>query len=868
MATDATCTMAFLGPPPSSATALAALAEPLRCWFSRRFGEPTPIQRLAWSALAGGNHLLVGAPTGSGKTLAALLPILNQLLMTSGPTRLAAAVRCLYVTPLKSLGNDVRNNLQDHLQTLEPFLGEAPPVRVGLRTGDSSPASRARLRNDPPEVLVTTPESLAVLLSQPFGPDLFRSLRWVVVDEVHAFAETKRGADLSLSLERLNALAGDNLRRVGLSATCAPLGTAARFLVGLGRPCAVALVAEDSPLQLSIEPLFPGSADFSRRGFLERLLDRLEPELGLNRTTLIFTTVRSLAERLVWGLRRRYPAWGEQVGVHHSALAKSRRREVEHRLKAGTLRAVVSSTSLELGIDIGTVDGVVLVHPPGGVVRLLQRVGRAGHGPGRCRRGLVLTSTLAELLEAVVTTSCGQVAQVEPLRIPAHPLDVLCQQLLGMAAGQRWTAEAAFALVRQAYPYHNLSRADFDACLDYLSGRPRGDGSWLPARLRWEGAAFTIADERTARILRRNLGTIITEETRAVRNWERTEPAAPARAPAGPSEVGQIDTSFAERLQVGDRFLLDGRCLEFRARDGSDLLVEEVVGRPLVPRWGGEGWPLSPELARRLYTLRIRAGEALRDGPTALGRLLGREYGLPARLIPPLMAYFQRQEGVSEIPDETTCLVETVADEGGVAAYVHTPLNRAGNDALARVAVLRLARCRGWAVTSTVADLGLVLFRSVPSELTPPDWRTLLAADCFETDLEQALGNSETLRERFRRVALTGLMLLRNPLGRQRKVGGADWAERRLFEKVRREDPDFVLLRQAMGEVRAESCDAEAAGSFLRAMPRRNIRCRRLSQVSPFAESWTQATPGPVEIPETQDEALLRLHAELVRGER
>jgi ATP-dependent Lhr-like helicase len=245
---------------------------------------------------------------------------------------------------------------------------------------------------------------------------------------------------------------------------------------------------------------------------------------------------------------------------------------------------------------------------------------------------------------------------------------------------------------------------------------------------------------------------------------------------------------------------------------------------------------------------------------------LGRDYGQPARVVAPLVAYFQRQDGVSEIPDETICLVETVADDGGVGAYVHTPLNRAGNDAVARVVVLRLARGRGWALTSTVADLGFALFWSVPAELTPPEWRTLLTSEGFEADLEGALANSDTLRERFRRVALTGLMLLRNPLGRRRKVGGPDWAERRLFEKVRREDPEFVLLRQALREVRAETCDAGAAETFLRALPRRNFHCRRLAQVSPFAESWTQAAPGPTEITETPDEALLRLHADLVGG--
>jgi ATP-dependent Lhr-like helicase len=860
------------GPPCGPDTALAALSEPARRWFRLHFGDPTPAQRLAWPLLHAGANLLLCAPTGGGKTLAAFLPILGRLL--EAPP--CPSVRCLYVTPLKALGNDARKNLRLTLRGLRPFLANGgPSVRVGLRTGDTPARLRRDLWRRPPDILLTTPETLALLLSRPAAGGLFAGLRWVIVDEVHALAPNKRGADLTVSLERLAGLAAREVQRIGLSATCARPAETAGFLVGVGRPCTIARAADNAPLDLAVEPLPPSAGSF-----MTKLVERLAPELEGNRTTLIFTNVRSLAERLAWALRRRFPGWAEQVAVHHSSLAAARRRQVERRLKQGRLRVVVSSTSLELGIDVGSVDGVVLVHPPGGVVRLLQRIGRGGHGPGRPRRGLVLTSTPAELLEAAVTGAAGRSGQVEANSGPTFPLDVLCQQLLGMAAQGTCSVGAAFALVRRAYPFRDLPRTDLAACLDYLSGR-RGDGqAWLPARLRWDGDGFTIQDERTARVLRRNLGTILADEPRPVRllgpKFKVQSPKSQGQESVsggqaldsglwtldfGLSEVGQVDETFADRLLPGDRFLLDGRCLEFRGTDGPALLVEEVVGRPAAPRWGGDGWPLSAELAQRLYLLRVRAAEALRDGPAALAELLRRDYHLEGPAAAALVEHFHRQECLSEIPDAGTCLVEVVAGDAGDAYYLHTPLNRAGNDALARVAVLRLARQRGREVRSLVADLGCALFPRGGVALTPEEWRRLLAADAFEADLTAAVAGSDTLRERFRRVALAGLMLLRNPLGGRRRVGGGAWAERRLFERVRSAEPDFVLLRQAVREVREECCDGPAALAFLRELPRWPVRVRRLARVSPFAEGWTQADTGPQEVVETQAEALQRLHA-------
>lgn len=851
MATDAAPEHRFISVPPAAATALAALPEPARLWFTRRFGLPTPVQRLAWPALAQGSYLLLAAPTGSGKTLAAFLPHLAELLAAPAP-----GLSCVYVAPLKALVADARRNLRRARNDLcEFYPGFAGILRIAARTGDTSPAARRRLRLQPPQVLLTTPESLAVLLAQATAVELFRHVRQVVVDEVHALADSKRGADLALSLERLDDLAEQPVQRIGLSATCTPLTVAASFLAGSGRTCTIAAAPEHLPLELTVthlqETATPGATG---PRFVRRLVEHLEPTLLANRTTLVFTNTRALAERLVWALKRHYPHWTGQIGIHHSAVARQRRRRVEKRLKQGRLRVVVSSTSLELGVDVGFVDGVVLVHPPGGVVRLLQRVGRAGHAPGRPRRGLVLAATPAELLETVATAAAGRSTQFEPLRVPEHPLDVLCQQVLGLAAQRPWAPDDAFALVRRAFPYRNLSRRDFDDCLDYLSGWTQDGVQRVPPRLAWHDGHFMLADRRTARVLLRNIGTIVAEETRPV----CTPGTEDERVP-----VGQVEEAFADRLRPGDRFLLDGRCLEFQRAEQQALLVHEVMGRPAVPRWQGNGWPLSAELAQRIYLLRTRAAEALRDGPDALAALWRLDYGLADDACSALVDFFQRQECVSEVPTPTTCLVEQVPTDDGCDHYVHTPLNRAGNDALARVAVHRLARQRGRTVLSLVADLGFLLVVPGPT-LTPDGLRDLLALPGFDADLEAELADSLTLRERFRCTALTGLMLLRNPLGRRRRVGGRDWAERQLFERVRELDPDFVLLRQARRDVFSEALDLAAAQQYAALLPRRDIRCRRLAAVSPFAEHWSNAQPGPLATVDGPSDALLRLHGELM----
>jgi ATP-dependent helicase Lhr and Lhr-like helicase len=826
MASDA---IHFLTAPPSREVAEQGLTPKVRAWFAATFGTPTLAQRHAWNTIFRRQSLLLSSPTGTGKTLAAFVPILNELL-----NQPSTGLQCLYVAPLKALGRDVRVNLRHAWRSLRERGGfDDVDLRIGLRTGDTSWRVRQRQLSDPPAIFLTTPESLAQMLANAAATDLFRNLRWVVIDEIHALVDNKRGADLAVSLERLESLvpvadaSGSSIQRIGLSATCAPLSVVAEFLVGADRPCTVAAVVDATEKRFVIEPLFE-SLEYSP-GWIGKLLDRLEPEFAADRTTLVFTDTRNLAERLTWALRRRYPDRHDDIAVHHSAISAARRRSVERRLKQGQLWVVVSSTSLELGIDIGSVDHVVFVHPPGGVVRLLQRVGRSGHRPDQPRRGLLLTASASELLEAAVTTSCGRDGLIEPVRLLESPLDVLCQQLVGMAMTSLWSPTAAYELIRRAAPFRKLTRDDFQDCLDYLSGKRRDGAAWLPARLHWEGNCFTIADDRTAKLMRRNLGTILTEESCRIQ----------LRAPTDEDEtrtqtLGEVDQVYAEQLQPGDRFVLDGRCLELKKHETSALLVDEVFGRPLVPRWLGTGVPMSGELARRIFHFRMQAAETLRESDDVFRDWLADDFHLNNAAISALSRLFHEQELVSETSTLSALSIECVSMQACQEHYVHTPLSRSANETIARVLVHRWQRSKARTAMALAGDLGFYLLVHSAEPIDADVWRATFASDRFADDFYEHLNASDLLAQHFARVAQTGLMVLKKPQGRKRKVGGKDWSERRLYERIQSSAPDFVLLRQARQEAVSTTCDLAAACLFVEQLASVPIRIRHLSEPSPL----------------------------------
>jgi ATP-dependent Lhr-like helicase len=842
---------------------MEVLGGPVRDWFEATFpGGPTPAQRLAWPAIAAGEHLLLVSPTGTGKTLAAFLAILDGLYGDHAAGTLAPGLRCVYVSPLRSLGYDVERNLSEPIEAIRQRLGLAEsPVRIGVRTGDTSAYQRRKLRDQPPHLLITTPESLSLLLSQSAWHEHWRGIRHLVVDEVHALVPTKRGADLAVSLERLTAQAGRDPCRLGLSATCRPAEPVARFLVGPSRICRVieAPVPDGTPaLDLRVESLVKSDEGPHRSLTYRRLLRRLGQAIGRNRTTVVFANTRAFTEKITHDLRRTIDGGVEAIAAHHSALDAQRRREVESALKAGALKAVVTSTSLELGVDIGTADLTVQVGLPGGVSRCLQRVGRSGHQVGVASRGVLLAATAAELAGAVVTAEAARAGRVEPLRPIAAPLDVVCQQLIGMACGGEWASDDAYSLFRKTEPMAHLSRTDFDACLAFLAGdlasppgafepEPGASPRWTAPRIWRRNGWFGIRSRRVIRWFWNNVGTINSEES--------------VRVLADGVEVGTLEGAYAERLQAGDRFVLDGRALEFRQLEATIVHARAADGEPNLPRWSSDRQTLSAELALDLANFRDEAAQRLVDGPHALRAWLVETHDLDPDAAEVLVRLFEAQEQISMIPPRDALLIEESPQEDGYAYTFHAPLSRSSCEALGRATAARLGRRFGRDLALVVADLGWSIRLPGGGRLRADEAASLLDPGNFADDVLEGLDRGELPSRRFRHVAATALMVLRNPDGGRRRVGGLLWVSSRLYPLVKAACPDHPLLRETRREVLDVLLDTPGALAWLALRPA--VRFRALDALSPFAAAWID--PGSAEAVhfESPAEALRRLHARL-----
>ncbi|MHB1556328.1 MAG: DEAD/DEAH box helicase [Isosphaeraceae bacterium] len=902
------------------------LSEPVRAWFESVFPEgPTPGQELAWPPIAAGENLLLVAPTGTGKTLAAFLAVLDRLFREREAGTLAPGLRCVYVSPLRSLNYDIERNLATPLDGIARRLElERSPIRVGVRTGDTSAYERRKLRDDPPHVLITTPESLALLLSQAAWQPHWKGVEHLIVDEVHALAPTKRGADLAVSLERLAAQAERDPRRIGLSATTRAEPAVVRFLAGASRDCRVIVAPPPPgtpPPRFDVESLIrPGEAPHRGLSY-RRLLRRLRALIDSQRTTVVFANTRALAEKVTHDLRsgrsgvrspmaeapadplpspgspggspsrarsltmRRLrdgeapaepaprPGSPSQEGddsaaddlviaAHHSALDVQRRRAIESGLRSGELRAVVTSTSLELGVDIGTADLAVQIGLPGGVSRCVQRVGRSGHRRGAAARGILLAATPAELVGAAVTARAAREGRLEPLRVPSTALDVVCQQLVGMACAGEQSVATAFDLIRRAGPMAELSREDFDACLAFLAGElgapagayesePGAEPRWTSPRIWRRNGWFGLRSGRVSRWFRLNVGTILSEES--------------VRVVADGRAVGTLEAAYAERLAPGDRFVLDGRSLEVRRLEGSVVHARVSGGEPSLPRWTSDRQSLSSELAAELAGLRAEAARRLdQQGAAALAGWLAGEFALDRRDADVIVELVEAQERYSEVPSASGLLVEeSPAPEGtGLAYAFHAPLHRSACEAIARATGARLGRRFGRNLTLAVADLGWSIRLPEGDRLSIDEIAPLVDPDRLDEDVLEGLDRGELPARRFRSVAATALMVLRNPEpGRRVRVGGMNWVSSRLYPLVQAACPDHPLLRQTRREVLEDFLDVPAAARWLASRP--SIRFRGLPGISPFAAAWIEpGTPEAIQF-ESPGDALRRLHARL-----
>jgi len=872
---------------------------PVSEWFRARHGTPTPAQAAAWPLVATGHHVLVVSPTGTGKTLATFLGVLHRLALEHRAGTLSEGIQAVYLSPLRALGYDLAKNLDGPLREI---YGEKPPIRVGLRSGDTGETERRRQFDHPPHVLLTTPESLCLLLSQEKWQPPLAGVRWIIVDEIHALAGNKRGAHLALSLERLAALVAASggpaggPQRIGLSATVAPLAEMAHYLAGAGRPCEIVDVATTKRIELGVHTPLRGEP-YPPAGFTGvRLIRDLADLIGRHRTTLVFTNTRSGAEATTYWLRETRPDLAPFVECHHASLDRDLRLEVEDRLKRGELRAVVCSTSLELGIDIGCIDLVVMLATPKGVSRALQRAGRSGHGIRETSRGILMATNIGDLVECCATILLARAGHLDAVRIPEAPLDVLAQHLMGLGCVRVWRRDDAFALVRRAWPYRDLDRGDFDRVLDYLAGGGaslRAQYTELFGKIHLDDDTFEARAGNPRRDFLQNIGTIPDEGM--------------VRVLLGNTLLGSVDEGFLRRLRIGDVFTLGGRPVRLERVGGMECWVARADGAvPTVPRWGSNKFPLANRVAREIRRFRREIRERLeaRIAPARLIPWIAGRLDCGTRNAAIIHRVHAAQHGVSEIPTDEFLLVEELVGEAapvipgesppgrrvrgtpparcgpaptespapvGQLAFVavdlpaknsprkpdpsgtpspsaatgavprhyffHALVGRAANDALSRVVGLRLGRLRGCDAVANADDYGFVITVADPHRIVPEDFPALLSPDGFEADFLASLEGSDLLKYHFRAAAQTGLMVYRNYFGEQKSVRKIQWSAEVIFNVLAKHEPDHVLMREARRDAGHTFLDAPRALAYLGDLRahQRPVRLRPVAVVPPLS---------------------------------
>ncbi|HEY0797933.1 MAG TPA: DEAD/DEAH box helicase, partial [Candidatus Baltobacteraceae bacterium] len=653
-----------------------------------------------------------------------------------------------------------------------------------MRTGDTPQEERRLMMTRPPHILMTTPESLALMLAMESYRKHLSSIETVIVDEIHALAANKRGSYLALCLEALELITKAPPLRVGLSATVAPLEEVARFLVGTGRDCAIVDKRGLRAIRLGITAPFTGAmAPMST-------IAKAAVELGRDvRTQLVFTNVRSQAERLAHEMASLEAQEGENVeligedakarprsdskiGIHHSALERSVRHRVEARLRDGSLHTVVCSSSLELGVDIGHIDRVCIFGGARGVTATLQRVGRAGHRPDAVADGVVIAQDRDDILEAAATRRCIHDGMIEESVMPSAPLDVLAQWLVLMVCPERTLAlDDALAIGRRAAPYADLREDDLRSCVAYLSGGGVGPDEAHVRRLGFDGVSLHGLGREVSAAFFENVGTIPDESGILVS--------------AHGAKIGKVEEDFVSSLRLGDVFLLSGTAYKVREIRGSGIAVEHVNARPNVPQWSSHIKGVPVVLGREIAALRFGIGERLeRGGPQAAFAWLSQRYGLEGTEAAHAVRYIAQQQAVSLVAAPREAFIEIYRMDRNQTAIVHTCAGRRANETIARIVAARLLREHKLDSHLTTDDNGFLV--SLPAGRTLPDalWASLLHTRNFERDLHSGLRASHLLRRHFRYVANTGLLVLRRAAGRQLRRSALRWNSERIFDRL------------------------------------------------------------------------------------
>jgi ATP-dependent helicase Lhr and Lhr-like helicase len=828
-------------------------------WFSQTLGEPTPAQRLGWEAIRAGRHTLVAAPTGSGKTLAAFLTAIDDLVREGASAPLPDEVRVLYVSPLKALSADIHKNLAEPRRGIRQ-LGEAQGIEAAritaaVRTGDTTQTERAAILKRPPHILVTTPESLYLLLTAERSRDLLRTVRTVIIDEIHAVIGTRRGAHLALSLERLQELAERPLQRIGLSATQRPVETVARFLVGADAAraeCAIVDEGHRRTIDLELEiPRSPLSAVMAHEVW-EEYYDRLAELIGSHRTTLVFVNTRRMAERVARHLSERLGE--EQVTAHHGSLSKETRIDAEHRLKTGTLKALVATASLELGIDIGHVDLVCQIGSPNRIATLLQRVGRSGHTISGTPKGRLLPVSRDDLVECAALLRSVRRGELDAVVIQDAPLDVLAQQITAEVACRPCAEDDLFNLVRRAWSYRALERSQFDAVVTMLA-----EGF---ATRRGRRAALVHRDE-VHRVLHARRGSRMV----AITSGGAIPEVADYRVVAEPEEtfVGTLNEDFAIESLAGDIFQLGNTSYRILRVEAGRVRVEDAKGQPpTIPFWLGEAPARTDELSAAVSRLRADL-EALLPEVTsssvaqAIERLEAR-YHLPRPAAQQLVEYLAGAKAVfGKLPTLEVLVFERFFDEsGGMQLIIHAPFGARINRAFGLSLRKKFCRTFNFELQAAATEDAIVLSLGETHSFELDSVARFLNSRTVEDTLIQAMLDSPMFTARWRWNASISLAIRRSSGGKRTPPNIQRMAAEDLLAVVfpdqiacaenlsgPREIPDHPLVKQTLADCLHEAMDVEGLKRLLGRLESGEIQviAKDLPTPSPLAAEILSARP-------------------------
>ncbi|MCE5338573.1 MAG: ATP-dependent helicase [Methanomicrobiaceae archaeon] len=825
------------------------LDENVREWCIRQLkGRFTPPQRMAVPLIHEGKNVLICSPTGSGKTLAAFLAIINDLAVRARTEGLEDSIYCLYVSPLKSLANDIHKNLSLPLEGVEEIARERgvrhTPIRHAIRHGDTSRAEKAKMARKPPHILNITPETLGILLNSPMFRENLRTVRWVVVDEIHSLACSKRGVHLSVSLERLEDLvkeAGGGFVRIGCSATIEPLDEVGRFLVGAGRE--VSIVDTRFAREFDLELLCPvpdliatPPEDLSRH--LYSTIHRL---VGEHNNTLIFTNTRNGAERILHNLRARYPECytEENTGCHHGSMGTEGRLAIEEKLKAGRVKVVTTSTSLELGVDMPHVDLVLQVGSPKSVAALLQRIGRAGHRLGEVVKGRIIVLDRDEVVECAVMLREGQRGFVDRIHIPENCLDVLAQHVFGMALEGKQQVKEILAVFRRSHCYKNLEEDDLMSVVSYLAGEYAGlEERHIYAKIWHDPETGTIRKRgRYARMIYfLNSGTIPDEFSCDVLT----------RAGAF---AGNLDEKYLERMNKGDVFVLGGQRYKFAYRRGGKLYVDPTGDRPTIPSWFSEKLPLSFDLG--LHTLRfkemiLRAMQTMETED--LVDMLLADYPIDENSARSICAIFEQQVrylGDLAVPTPDRIVIEEQVDRENHRRlyYFMTNYGLRFNDGFSRIVAFMIARDVTTNVSVGISDTGFLVSIPLEKKADPVHFLQSIRADECREVLEEAVGDTQLEKRVFRINAARSFMILRNYMGRKRSARRQQVSADMLIAFAKRL-PGFAVMRETYREVIEDRFEVENIKRIVNGISAGDIEVVLTHAASPSPLAFGIATLG------------------------